>query len=596
MSKQRVTTSLRVIGVASALLVLVAGCGGGGGSGGGGGTGAGGTGGGAIPGGGSNTTSTYLFYTNSDNSFNAIDPAAPGTVIPVVAASATAVVQDLTQVVEGTFTNAGTGAAGSVTVSDLHTDSWVFENTSTNVLDKVNAIKGGSLTQVRLSSASFPAGTATAYCPKSLQVFPDYQTVANSLVIYKQAGADSACGTSDDTVSYTTLGANATTLPTTITLASTSGVQVLKPLYNLTTGAISGALVLNQVTATATTTNLLKTDATLNLATATTVASGLTLGGTVSVKTTNVKGQMLLTYNSYLYAYDPSQPAVAGTNPKQLGTTLFPNNLPFLSDGTNAFFLGNAPAFNVLNRVPLDGSALPTVVYTAPSTETLNSPWQNWPSYMLTANRVVFGWYDGTNNLYGIGSVLKSASNATTATVLNPTVTSAAWSLHSVAGTGVNFGSGVLAYHVNEDGTGLVTPTVPGQLASYWDGRICATTMALDQNDGSSTLRAVMLATTLNATGVPAPTNNVLAAYDVASGIQTAIMGTIPYTVTVASGAYLANNYSTILAVGPVLTAPNAATSYTQGLLLNTSASASSVPFLPDPSLLNQNFVGQGGG
>lgn len=575
--------------VAFTLAIVLAGCGGGGGSGGSagggtggsGGTGGGGTGGGMVPGGGANVTSTYLFYTNSDNSFNAIDPAAPGTVIPVVAASATAATQDLTQVEEGSFASTGTGAPGSNTVSDLHTDSWVYVNANTNVLNKVSALKGALPTPVQLSGTSFgAAGTAAAYCPKSLQVFPDYQTIANSLVIFSTAGTDGTCGSTDDDVLYTTLGASATTSPTAITPPSpTALVTVLKPIYNLSTGAISGALVQNG-------TSLVKTDATLNLTTATTVASGL-LGYQAAVEATNAKGQMLLTYNFYLYAYDPSQP-VSATNPKQLGTTQFPwPNMPLVNDGTNAFFVGNLVGINYVTiyRVPMDGSAAPTAVYTAPSTETLYDPYQQGTlsSIMLTTNRVVFAWYDSTVPVYGIGSVLKSATGATTATAINPTVLNAIWSLHSVAGTGVNFNGGLVAYHASEDGTGLSTPQVANQVLGRWDGRIRPTTMALDQYDGSSSLRAVMFAQTLD---LATSTNgNALAAYDVASGTQTADLGALPPS-TIASGEYLANNYCSLFVLSSI---PNS-----QGVFLNTNAS-NSVSLLPNPSMLNQSLVGENG-
>lgn len=545
---------------------LVAACGGGGG-GGGGVTGASG-----ATSNTANATKTYLFYQGSDLTLTAVDPVtgvsspvATGIVAASSVVSPSSIIGSSPSAIRG-----GTFSAG--TISDLHTQALVYS--SAGSLWQVSAIAGAAApAPTQVSNVAFgAAGTSsTAYCYTFTEA--DFATPGNSAIIIGEAGADLKCNTADDLVSVTTLGASATTTP----IQLTAGTRALGAVHNPSTGAISGALLLVP-TATAGTSNLLLTGPTLNPVGAVTVLTGVTTAST-GVLSTSATGKKLMMISGALWKYDPAV-AVSAANPAAVGYNFTTGAAHILSDGINTYFADNLSFY----RVPMDGSAAPTLMYIAPAGT------QVW-NVMLTANYIVYDWSNATNNNNGVSSLPKAAANGTVPTVfLSNTNANTAYFLHSVSGTAVNF-SDLLrgyAYHYNEDGTGQVTYGT-ASVAAIWYGRVEPTTQTLGMSDGSYTARAFLYSTTY--TGATR-TTDMLDSYDPASGALVANLGSWPAgaIAAVQGSEYIANNGATLYFLKDMVNAPN----YANPFLVNVNASNSLTQLTNTPTI-NESKVGGGG-
>lgn len=337
---------------------------------------------------GSNSTLTYGYYLDSAGGISLYDPASPGT--PLVPGQVAAGTVYNTQPVNG-----GTYSASNRFVTNVHTRTLVYS--AGGKLWKVGIVKTGTTpvpTQVSSEAALVYSGpAANLLC--DIQVYPDYANHDNSRVVYTVTAASALCGAGSDQIRSTTLGATSSTGSDAYVH---NGAQVVAPIYNVTTGALSGFLLRDGA-------DVVKVapDFSVPVTVDTAAAS---VGATATMLKT---GKMFLVEdggsNRIYKLYDP----VANTVSTALLTISSANTVYTVSAADSSLYVADATA-GVIYRLPTDGSAAVTMASGEPAGAI--------KSLRLTMNRVVYTWNDG-GTYTEIRAVDKTAAGVTPFTLFS---------------------------------------------------------------------------------------------------------------------------------------------------------------------------------
>jgi len=342
--------TLRICGLAVAAAALLSSCGRGGDSEG---AGAGGV----------STPTTYLFFTGGANaSLGAVDPgnATPGGLITVEPSAAA--INSVNAIYAGNYD------ATMLQITGVHHHAVIYFKDvggGTLQLFKVNALTGAAPAPFRVSSASFASGGATALC--SVAVYSDYANPDNSRVVYTQAGVDTGCGGTDDPLSMATLSMNSTTAPV---VHGTLGALVVHEIRG-NGGAIAGWIMRLGA-------NLMQFPADMSAGTAQLLSGSVTS----VVHLASGVGKEFLAVNtgggSQVKIFDGT--AVL-KNPGNAATAL-PASFDCKADDAYLFCADVTATGRTIRRLPLDGSATWTAIYTGFS-ETMTG-------IVLSQSRVLF--------------------------------------------------------------------------------------------------------------------------------------------------------------------------------------------------------------
>ncbi len=167
--------------------------------------------------------SSYLFY---QGSLMALDPESP--LSPIVVEAGEEIINSSVQIVEMADYDALTQ-----TSRNEYSHALIYARLDGR-LYRVNALKGGSLTPVQVSSED----AANQICiPLSRRyAITDFNNPDNSQYLYALPGVDGTCDTADDLLKMVRLGMSSNDDPMT-------AKKALRPLMDLNSGAISGWLV-----------------------------------------------------------------------------------------------------------------------------------------------------------------------------------------------------------------------------------------------------------------------------------------------------------------------------------------------------------------
>ncbi len=323
-----VTRTLRTCGLALAAAVFLSSCGG---------KSVGGSGGA----GGASTPTTYLFFTGGANAaLGAVDPgnATPAGLITVEPSAAA--INNVNPVYSGSYD----AAALQVTGVHHHGVTY-FKDVGGGVLQlfKASALTGAAPVPVRVSSASFLNSGTTQLC--SVAVYSDFAGADNSRIVFTQGGADGVCGGTDNPLSMATLSMNGATVPV---LHGTPGARVIRELRN-SSGAISGWIM--QLG-----TNLTWFQADMAAGTSQPLAASVTSASYLASGT----GREFIALNSQVRIFDGTATL---KNPGNAATAL-PASFDCKADDTYLFCADTTAAGRTIRRLPLDGSATWTAIYT----------------------------------------------------------------------------------------------------------------------------------------------------------------------------------------------------------------------------------------
>ncbi len=342
---------------------------------------------------GANGTLTYGYYLDSTGGISLYDPASTATTpVPVAVGPVY-----LTQPVNG-----GTYNASNRFVTNLHTRTLAYS--ASGKLWKVSNVKTGTTpVPAQVSNESALAGP-DLLC--DIQVYPDYANHDNSRVVYTKT--TTTCSPANNQAYSTTLAATSGTIPTTYA----AGATVVAPIYDVTTGAISGFLLRDGA-------DVVKVAPDFSVP-ATVDTAAASVGATATMLK---NGKMFLVEddvsNRTYKLYDPAAPITLGTNPSlALLTIPSANTVYTVSAADNSMYIADATA-GAIYRLPADGS--PAVTLTSVATGETADAIQ---SLRLTMNRAVYTWDDGTDTK--IRAVDKTAVGATPSdlfTVANAVIT-----------------------------------------------------------------------------------------------------------------------------------------------------------------------------
>jgi hypothetical protein len=324
--------------------------------------------------GGASTPTTYLFFTGGASAaLGAVDPAnaTPAGLITVEPiASATS---NVNVIYGGSYD----GAALRITGVHHHAVAYFKDVGGAQQLFKASALTGAAPAPVRVSSASFANSGATTLC--IALTFTDYANPDNSRIVYTQAGADASCGGTDNPLSMATLSMSATTAP----VSGPTGASVIRELRD-NSGTITGWIMLLGA-------NLRGYQADM--------ASFQPLGTITSVSyLASGTGREFLAVDGSVKIFDGTATL---KNPGNAATALTVS-FDCKADDTYLFCADTTAAGRTIRRLPLDGSASWTAIYTGFS-ETMTG-------IVLSENRVL---YKDTSNagLLDVSGVLKLPAN-----------------------------------------------------------------------------------------------------------------------------------------------------------------------------------------
>jgi hypothetical protein len=305
---------------------------------------------------------TYLFFTGGANAaLGAVDPANATPAGLITVEPSAAAINSVNPIYAGNYD------ATMLQITGVHHHAVTYFKDvggGTLQLFKVNALTGAAPAPVRVSSASFANSGATALC--SVAVYSDYANPDNSRVVYTQAGVDAGCSTADDPVLMATLSMSSATSP----VAGPVGARVIRELRD-NGGAIAGWIMLLGA-------NLRWYQADM--------ASGTSQLLTASVTSVNYlaggTGKEFLAVNT---GSGPQVRIFDGTatlkNPGNSATAL-PASFDCKADDTYLFCADVTATGRTIRRLPLDGSATWTAIYTGFS-ETMTG-------IVLSQSRVLF--------------------------------------------------------------------------------------------------------------------------------------------------------------------------------------------------------------
>jgi hypothetical protein len=502
-------------------------------------------------GGGTSTPTTFLFFTGGPSAaLGAVDPAnATPTGVITVEPSASAI-NTVSVVYGGSYD----GAALRITGFHQRAVTYFKDVSGAFQLFKTSALTGAAPTPVRVSSASFANSGATALC--IALTYTDYANPDNSRIVYTQAGPDASCGGTDNPLSMAMLSMGSVTAP----LPGPTGGSVVRELRD-NGGAITGWIV--QV---GTSLRWYQAD----------MASFQPLGAITSVSPlASGTGREFLAINGAVKIFDGTATL---KNPGNAATALTAS-FACKADATYLFCADTTAAGRTIRRLPLDGSATWTVIYTGFS-ETMTG-------IVLSENRVL---YKDTSNagLLDVSGVLKVPANPASNSPSLVCRLSATTGDEEIIASGPRVycseasDSPTRARHVREDGEDEVVITDPSATLLVWGWHSGSTR---DLNNLVGAERLILMGQT--AAGV-----NRLTSYDGPSGAALAdLMGATLAGFSVQLPVVLldANNGKTLVTLVDNNNAGRAE------LFFANSATANSLTRLTTTTGSSEAFVGPSG-
>ena len=313
--------------------------------------------------GGASTPTTYLFFTGGASAaLGAVDPGNATSVgLVTVEPNPATIIGGVNPVYGGSFN------ATALQVNGVHHRAVVyFKDVGGGTFQLFRASALAAPAPVRVSSASFANSGATTLC--AVTVYSDFANGDNGRVVYTQAGADAGCGsTADNPLSMATLPMSNTTAPV---LHATLGARVIREIRN-SGGAISGWIMLLGA-------NLSWYQADMAAATSQLLAGSVT---SASYRASGA-GKEFLAVDT---GAGPQVRIFDGTatlkNPGNAATALTAS-FDCKADDTYLFCADTTAAGRTIRRLPLDGSATWTAIYSGFS-ETMTG-------IVLSENRVLF--------------------------------------------------------------------------------------------------------------------------------------------------------------------------------------------------------------